>query len=315
MNKIISVIIAILALSSIAFAADVPIGLQKILEYNQQQANMYVQSLTLFVVFLAGIVSFLAPCTLAIIPIYFSVAFKEKRRVLPMTILFFLGFTISFITLGLAASALGHTFTAMQIKYSYLILIAGILLIILGLLSIFNKGFTLFKPNLKLGSGPFSVFLMGMLFALGWSACVGPVLSGVLLIASLVSYTKAAALMFVYALGNFIPFIIISSLIDRYNLLENKWISGREFKANIFGKELIFHTTTLISGLLLLGMGLLFVIYGDTSVINNLDPFRLKFFEEGLQRKLVDFRYSWAIALLVALLASLLAWLALKRKR
>src|SRR3989338_8803924 len=193
-------IFAILAIDLVLAAnSQLPIGLQKIEEYNKAQAQLFVEKITIFVAFLAGLLSFLAPCTLAIIPAYFAATFKEKKKALPMTIAFFLGFSLTFIVLGLVASAIGQTFATLQLKYDYLVIIAGLALLVLGLMSIFNKGFTFLKPKMKISPTFFGVFLMGIFFAFGWSACVGPILSGVLLIASLVSYVKAAVLMFFYA--------------------------------------------------------------------------------------------------------------------
>lgn len=314
MKKVLILALLIVLFAGIVMAADLPPAIQKINEYNQQQANLFFEKISIFVAFLAGMLSFLAPCTLAIVPVYFSATFKEKKKALPMTIAFFLGFALTFIALGVIASAIGQTFSSLQLKYDYLVIIAGVALLILGFMSVFNKGFLLVKTQMPKNKNFFGVFLTGVFFAFGWSACVGPILSGILLIASLVSYTKAALLMLFYALGNFIPFIIFSLLIDKYNLLENKWISGKEFKLKLLGKEHLFHTTTLISGILLIGMGTLFLVFGNTNIINRIDIFGLKFVEEGLQRSLLEFKYSWAIALLVLVLLSLFIWLIRRQK-
>ncbi len=312
---LIFIIFVVLAVNVLAAVdSQLPIGLQKIAAYNQSQAALFVEKITIFVAFLAGLLSFLAPCTLAIVPAYFAATFRERKKALPMTLAFFLGFSTTFIGLGLVASAIGQTFATLQLKYSYLVIIAGIALIVLGFMSIFNRGFTFIKPSMKISKSFAGVFLTGIFFAFGWSACVGPILSGVLLIASLVSYSKAALLMFFYALGNFVPFIVLSSLIDKYNILGSKWISGKEFKLNLLGKEHSFHTTTLISGLILVALGLLFLIFGNTSIINLFDPFNIKFSEEGWQRGLLSSSHALAIALLVIILASVIVWYSLRGK-
>lgn len=317
MKKFLPIIIFAILAAGIVFAShgiELPSNLQKIAEYNQSQALVFVEKITIFVAFLAGLLSFLAPCSLAIAPAYFAATFKEKRKALPMTFAFFLGFTLTFIGLGIVASAIGHTFASLQLKYDYLVIMAGLALIILGLMSVFNKGFTLLRLKTNISPSFSGVFLMGVFFSFGWSACVGPILSGVLLIASLVSYAKAALLMFFYALGNFIPFLVLSSLIDKYNLLGSKWISGKEFNVNLLGKEHKFHTTSLISGLLLVAMGVIFLVYGNTSIFNLFDPFSVKFYEEGLQRSLLNASYTWAIALLVLIAASLVIWYSMRKK-
>ena len=77
---------------------------------------------------------------------------------------------------------------------------------------------------------------------------------------------------------------------------------------NLLGKEHSFHTTTFISGLLLVALGILFLANGNTGIINRLNIFNVKFYEEGLQRELLNSSYSWAIALLVFVAVAMIIW-------
>src|SRR3989338_3810841 len=90
-------------LISISFAQT---GLQKINVYNQQQAVFYLQNLSFFVAFVGGMISVLLPCTLAILPAFFAYTFKERKEITKMTLVFFAGFSMIFIILGIFAAAI-----------------------------------------------------------------------------------------------------------------------------------------------------------------------------------------------------------------
>src|SRR3989338_6849608 len=201
MKKIIYILIVVLVLlSNLAISQT---GLQKIKDYNQQQSVFYLQNLSFFVAFIGGIISVLLPCTLAILPAFFAYTFKERREITKMTLVFFAGFSLIFIILGIFASAVGQTLTSIQVADTkLLIFIAGTLLIIFGIMTILGKGFTFINIGKKTGHDIFGVFSFGILFGLGWSACLGPVLAGILLIASTFhNYFYAGALLFFYSLG------------------------------------------------------------------------------------------------------------------
>ena len=172
----------------------------------------------------AGLASFLAPCTLALVPAFLAYlagftlsheAEASRRKVRIATILntltFVLGFTTVFVILGSSLGALSQTVGA---NTPWLFRIGGVLVIFFGLATLglirvpaLERGFTIragFARNLRyLGS-----FLVGATFAVGWVPCVGPILGGILVLAGTSgSAEQGAGLLFAYSLGMMLPFI------------------------------------------------------------------------------------------------------------
>ena len=268
-KNIFLVFILLLILLNIALAQE-PV-FDKINEYNKEKSDFYLQNISFLVAFLAGILSLLLPCTIAILPAFFSYTFKEKSNLVKMTLTFFLGFALIFVLFGILASAVGQTILMFQSGHKFLIFLAGLLMIFFGLITFFGYGFSsLIRPNAKPRTDTIGIFIFGVLFAVGWSACLGPILAGILLMAStLHNYYTAALLLFFYSLGLFIPLFTLSFFFDklkiqRLNIL-NKEINFLGFKLSIIN---------IIAGLLLIIIGLVFIIYNGTSVFNSLTPFK-----------------------------------------
>lgn len=239
-----------------------PDNLKKVQEYNNQQAQFYFKNLSFLIAFLAGILGILTPCSLAILPAFFAYSFKEKKQITKMTSIFFLGFAPVFILFGLLATFFGKTLAMFQKDYSLFVTIAGIVIILFGLMALFGKGFAGIQINKKTNKSSFGIFLFGVLFAVGFTACMGPVLVGIVLIAGILqNYFYATLLMLFYSLGLFLPLFLLAMLSDKYNF------AGFINKIN---KKLGFSLTNIISGGLLIIMGLVFIIYGGTFITNNL---------------------------------------------
>ena len=310
------ILVFILLLFTAVSAFDLPIGLQKILEYNQEQAGYYLEAISFFVAFLGGLLALLSPCTLAILPMYFSYGLKERSTL--HTLAFFLGFTMVFILLGLVASALGQSILSLQTNYGIWISFIGILLILFGASQIFGKGFAVMPLKIFHAKNLLEVFLLGVLFAFGWTACTGPILGGVLLIASaLGSYAKVALLMFFYALGNFVPFFLLSFAVDGFRLSEVSWIKGKLISFTLFEKKFETHTTQVFSGALLVIMGLVFLFFQGTGIFNQTFTGNLSLVGYDLQRSLLTSSFVPVLGAIVFLIffVLLLYFLLRKRKR
>ena len=113
-------------------------------------------------------------------------------------------------------------------------------------------------------------------------------LAGILLIAATFqNYVYAGLLLFAYSLGLFVPLFIISILFDKYNLTEAVH-QGKEFEIKILGKTFFIHTTKIIAGLLLIGTGIVFIIYNGTNVINSADPLRTSVYAYAIEGKIFN---------------------------
>tara|TARA_B100000131_G_scaffold58310_1_gene53676 strand:+ start:505 stop:1212 length:708 start_codon:yes stop_codon:yes gene_type:complete len=180
----------------------------------------------LFIAFGAGLISFLSPCVLPLIPGYISyisgsslneLLEKKTINILPI-ILFAVGFSFVFISFGATASFLGSVI----LNNSYELRIAsGIIIIIFSLhiLGIINLNFLNYEKRIytEKKSGIFSSILVGMAFGFGWTPCIGPILGSILALASTEqSLNRGILLLAFYSLGLAIPFILSGYLIQKF---------------------------------------------------------------------------------------------------
>ncbi len=271
-----------------------------------------VLSISFLVAFVGGLLSIVSPCILPILPAFFAYNFKEKKEITRMTFSFFLGFAIIFILMGLVASFIGQMFEAYK---ELLILFAGIMLVVFAVMIFLGKGFSFIKFNRKMRSDRFGVFLFGVFFGIGWTPCLGPILAGILFIASTLPILHSAGLLFVYSLGIFIPFFLISFMFDKYDLSKVSWIRGKGITFKILNREIKVHSSNLISAILLLVMGLIFIFYRGTYVINNLDLLGTRDLFFKLQDKLAPSIIIKLIGILVLIVFGILLWRFLKKGR
>ena len=210
----------------------------------------------LFIAFGAGLISFLSPCVLPLIPGYISyisgsslneLIEKKTVNIFPI-ILFAIGFSIVFISFGATASFLG----SIILQNSYELRIAsGIIIIIFSLqiLGIINLNFLNYEKRIytEKKSGVLSSLLVGMAFGFGWTPCIGPILGSILALASTEqSLNKGILLLVFYSLGLAIPFILSGYLIQKFLV----------FSKNIKSKMNIIMKT---GGALLLTTGILMI--------------------------------------------------------
>ena len=179
----------------------------------------------------AGLLSFLSPCVLPLVPPYLvfisGVSLDDLKRnvqgqrsVMLSSLAFVAGFTTVFVTLGASASYVGLVLKSQQ---HLLAQIAGIFIIVMGLnfLGVFKLGFLSREKRYQQESKPVGLlgaYAIGLAFAFGWTPCIGPVLAAILSIAaSTESVSKGAALLAVYSLGLGIPFLLSDRKSTRLN--------------------------------------------------------------------------------------------------
>ena len=213
-----------------------------------------------FLAFVAGVLSFISPCTLPILPAYFAFTFQsDRKRIAAMSLAFFLGLALVFSLLGASASALG------SVLYDYqdaLLRVGGVALIVFGLMSIAGRGFSGLNLQTDRTATLGGSFIFGATFALGLSPCIGPILGGVsTLAANSQSVAQGTLLLFIYAVGLGLPLMLVSTFIgDRpRDSLIWRILRGKGWQVNILGRTLFLHSTSLISGLLFLALGLVMV--------------------------------------------------------
>lgn len=171
--------------------------------------------------FLEGIITFISPCLLPMLPVYlsfFAAGEADKRRALTNSLGFVLGFTLVFVALGAFAGTLGRLLQQYSVAVN---LVTGLVVILLGLnfMGVINIGF-LNRTSAKSADTKnlrfFSSLLFGIVFSIGWTPCVGAFLGSALLLASQQGGALTGVLMLlVYSLGLGIPFVASALLLDR----------------------------------------------------------------------------------------------------
>lgn len=209
-----------------------------------------------FIAFLEGMITFISPCLLPMLPIYVSYFAGGKERTTAKTLKnalgFLTGFTIVFVAMGALAGTLGGLLREYQMAVN---IVTGLIVVFFGLqfLGVFKM--TLFKgvnsSMDKNNLGFFSSLLFGMVFSVGWTPCVGVFLGSALMLASQQGHVLTGVLMlFLYSLGLGIPFLLSAILIDK---LKNAFdFVKRNYKViNIIsGSLLVLVGVLMMTGLL-----------------------------------------------------------------
>ena len=208
------------------------------------------------IAFGAGLISFLSPCVLPLIPGYISyisgqslqeILNKKEINFLPL-ILFCLGFSTVFVLLGASASFLGQTLLQ---NSEILRIVAGIVIIIfsLQLIGIINIPYLNFEKRFdaKESRNILFPYVIGVAFGFGWTPCIGPILGSILALASIEeTLIRAVILLILYSLGLAIPFVLSGYLIQRFLLF------SKNFRKNINLISKIGGIILLVTGILIL---------------------------------------------------------------
>lgn len=240
-----------------------------------------MENVTLLAAFVAGLLSFVSPCVLPLIPGYLSfisgvtleemrgsgragqVAPGTRRRTLVTSIAFVIGFSLVFVSLGASASAIGQF---MMERLNVLGKIAGVIIIIFGLhtMGVLQIGWLYAEKRVqtaKRPAGPLGAMVVGVAFAFGWTPCIGPILAAILAVAAAQeSIGQGVRLLAVYSLGLGIPFIATSLAINK-------------FFAAFARIRRYYHAIEIASGALLVVIGLLIFTNRFTIIAQYLSPY------------------------------------------
>ena len=213
--------------------------------------------------FLEGIITFISPCLLPMLPIYISYfaggGERSGKKTVTGALGFVLGFTVVFVAMGALAGTLGSFLTAYQ---TWVNLISGLIVIFFGLNYMGVLRFSLFKGSsrsVNTGNlGFFSAVLFGIVFSVGWTPCVGAFLGSALMLASQQGHVlEGMAMLLCYSLGLGVPFILSAVLIDKLKSTFN-WIKAHYRAVNLVcGGLLVLVGVLMATGLLGRFLGLL----------------------------------------------------------
>ena len=218
----------------------------------------------LLTAFLGGLLSLISPCAALLLPSFFAYAFDRVGTLIGRTLTFLAGLLTVLVPLGAGVGLVG----AMITQYRGVVTTAGGLLLIgFGVLSVLGIGFGSATAGRLAGririSGPVSTYALGTVYGLA-GFCSGPLLGSILTVAAVGSNPGyGAALLGAYAVGMAAPLFVLALAWDRFGLSRQQWLRGREVRIG----PLRTHSTSLVSGVLFIGIGLLFLFTDGTAGI------------------------------------------------
>lgn len=260
----------------------------------------------------AGVLALLSPCSALLLPSFFAYAFGSTGALLGRTFTFYLGLLVTLVPLGIGVSAAARLFYGHR---PLLIAIAGWTIIALGVWQVMGRGFSLpFMSGLqgRISSSPgasyFATLALGAVYGLA-GFCSGPVLGAILTMAATQpSVWYGGLLLAVYALGMAAPLLLLAALWDRFDLGRRRWLRGRTVTLG----RLRVHSTSLVSGLLFIGIGVLFLLFdgtaGITGVMGLRDTTDLEF---SAQRSITEWAAgipAWVLPAAILVIALLVVW-------
>lgn len=222
---------------------------------------------SLYIAFFAGLISFVSPCVLPLIPGYVSficgttlneLDLKSKNFILKRSLFFSFGFSLVFISLGATVTFIGsfllHYSQILSIISGMVIIFFSFYLLELIKINFFNKSFNNYY-NVKFSNNLLFPFLVGIGFGFGWTPCIGPILGSILVYTSMEnSIYKGVLLLSIYSLGLAVPFVVSSLIIKKFLIFSKK-------------SKAYLNTIKKFSGIILLVTGLLIVI-GELQIIS-----------------------------------------------
>ncbi len=262
--------------------------------------------------FLGGALSLLSPCSALLLPAFFAYAFADRVRLLARTGLFYCGLATTLVPMGLAAGSVG---AVLNDHRGLVVTVSGIVVIALGLAQILGVGFgsgtaQRLSGKIRISSG-ISVYLLGTVYGLA-GFCAGPLLGSVLTMAMAGSSAGYGGLLLaIYALGMTVPLFVIAALWDTFDLGRRSWLRGRELRLG----PLRVHSTTLISGLLFLAIGVLFLLTDGTGTLGGLFGMDAQYAAQTWVQQVSGLVSDVAVVIPVALVVlAVTAWLLFRRR-
>ncbi|MDP3955283.1 MAG: cytochrome c biogenesis protein CcdA [bacterium] len=234
-----------------------------------------VFSASFLAAFFAGVAALFAPCCITVLlPTYLASVFKQKATVFLMTFIYFLGLLVVFLPLGLGATILAQFFS----QYHNILFIAGaIFLILLGLMQILGKHFTLpftVSPKLQ-NTGSGSVFALGVFSGVA-TACCAPVLAGVLALSILPgSWIMGALYTLTYVLGMVVPLFTIAIFLDKVNFTQKFFTFRKIVSYRFLGEKVSVSLSGLLAGLMFLVLGVVILFFASSNQLTAHSSYQL----------------------------------------
>jgi cytochrome c-type biogenesis protein len=208
--------------------------------------------------FLGGLVSFLSPCTLSLVPGYLSVvtggAVNESENRLKafwLSFCFVLGFSVIFIALGASASLLGQWLRVYREEAN---LVAGLLIVLMGLFMLGWWSMPALQRDWRFGQTleggrPTAAFLLGLAFAIGWTPCIGPILGAILALSSTQANAETGIVyLAMYSVGLAIPFLGTSLFIEHFRVKLRRFGHWSRYLRMFAGAVLVLMGVLVITG-------------------------------------------------------------------
>ncbi|MFH9106464.1 cytochrome c biogenesis CcdA family protein [Streptomyces albus] len=262
--------------------------------------------------FLGGLLALLSPCSALLLPAFFAYSIDSAGRLIARTGIFYLGLATTLVPLGAAGSFAGRLFYGHR---DLLVTVGGWLIIALGVAQIVGLGFA--PRRLAEASGrirpttALSVYALGAVYGLA-GFCAGPILGSVLTVAAVHGNpVYGGVLLAVYALGMAVPLFVLALLWDRFDLGRRRWLRGRELRLG----RLRLHTTSLLSGLFFVLLGVLFLAFDGAAGLPGLTDVDGAFAAENWARRVGDAVPDAVLLAVLLVAAGAVALVALVRGR
>lgn len=215
--------------------------------------------------FLAGVLSIMSPCSLPLVFGYFGLAVQEQgNRIGQVTVAFLAGVGTTMAIIGAGFTALG----SLAVEYQRtMATVGGVIVICFGVMSLLGRGFGGARFANRPAATTGGAYLYGLIFALGWTTCVGPILGSILTLlltsggstAGALSLVAGAALSLIYVLGLGLPILLLVTALQVGSGASSltRVLKGKGWEVTIFGRTLYLHSTSVISGIMLVILGIL----------------------------------------------------------